>query len=122
MDGAGVTSASFNGPPPITWAGEIVDTPELVQQRDFDSNEPLTWPDGRPKMMLMVVIQTDARDPQNPDDDGKRALYLRWRLKEAAQDAIKRAGQKGAPKKGGWLSMTYTSDDHAAKKGKNAPP
>lgn len=108
--------------PPITHAGEIVEPPELVQQRGYDDNEPLAWPDGRPKMMLKVVIQTDQRDPQDPDDDGKRGLYLKYRMKDAVQDAIKKAGAKGAPKKGGWLSLTYTSDDLAAKKGRNEPP
>ena len=122
MDGAAVHSASFKGMPPITHMGEIVEDPELVQQRDFDTNDPLTWPDGRPKMMLKVVIQTDQRDPQDPDDDGKRGLYLRFRMKDAVQEAIKKAGQKGAPKRGGWLSLTYYADDVAAKKGRNEPP
>jgi hypothetical protein len=122
FDGSAVPSASFNGPPPITWAGRIVDDPVLVQKRDFDDGTPLTWPDGRPKQLLQVNIQTDVRDPNIPDDDGKRALYLEFRKKDAVQDAIKRAGQKGAPKKDGWVSLTYTSDDLAAKKGKNAPP
>lgn len=122
MDGAAVHSASFKGMPPITHAGEIVEPPELVQQRDYDSNEPLAWPDGRPKMMLKVVIQTDQRDPQDPDDDGKRGIYLRYKMKDAVQEAIKKAGQKGAPKMGGWLSLTYYADDVAAKRGRNEPP
>jgi hypothetical protein len=122
MDGAGVHSASFKGMPPITHAGEVTEPPELVQQRDFDTNEPLFWPDGRQKMMLKVIIQTDQRDPQDPDDDGKRALYLRYKMKDAVQEAIKRAGAKGAPKQGGWLSLTYYADDLAAKRGRNEPP
>lgn len=122
MDGAATKSASFNGPPPITFAGQIKDEPSLVQKRDFDSNEPVFWPDGRPKQMLQVNIVTDLRDPQDPDDDGTRALYLEFRKKEAVQEAVKRAGAKGAPKRGGWLRLTYTGDDHAARKGRNAAP
>ncbi len=122
FDGTAVPSASFNGPAPITWAGQITAPPELIQKRDFDDGTPLFWPDGRPKQLLQVNIQTDQRDPSIPDDDGKRALYLEFRKKDAVQEAIKAAGQKGAPKQGGWLSLTYTGDDHAAKKGKNAPP
>lgn len=120
MDGAGVKSASFNGTPPITWAGEIVDDPRIVQKRDFDTGEPLFWSDGRPKNMLQVDIQTNARD--DADDDGKRALYLEFRKRDAVAEAIKRAGCKGAPQRGGWLSLTYTSDDLAARKGKGNPP
>jgi hypothetical protein len=122
FDGSAVPSASFNGPPPITWSGQITDEPVLIQKRDYDDGTPLTWPDGRPKQLLQVNIQTDQRDPNNPDDDGKRALYLEFRKKDAVQEAIKRSGNKGAPKKGGWLSLSYVGDDHAAKVGKKQAP
>lgn len=117
----GTKSASFNGQPPITWAGQVLTEPVLVQKRDFDSGEPLVWQDGRPRQMLQVNIQTNEQDPSDPEDDGSRALYLEFRKAQAVKDAVKRAGAKGI-QPGGYLSLTYVSDDHAARKGKGNPP
>ncbi|MFJ9413077.1 hypothetical protein ACIRPT_02785 [Streptomyces sp. NPDC101227] len=119
--GGGTKSASFNGPPPITWSGAITTEPVLVQKRDFDTNEPLFWPDGRPKQMLQVNIQTEERDPQDPEDEGVRALYLEYRKANAVRDAVRAAGTRKL-EVGGVLALTYTGDDLAAKKGRGMPP
>lgn len=119
--GGGTKSASFDGVPPITHAGQIVDTPSLIQKRDFDTGEPLAWPDGRPKMLMQVNIATNQRDPSDPDDDGTRALYLEFRKAQAVRDAVKKVGSNKL-EVGGYLSLTYASDDLAARKGKGNPP
>ncbi|WP_432001197.1 hypothetical protein [Streptomyces sioyaensis] len=119
--GGGTKSASFDGAPPITNKGQIVDLPPLVQKRDFDTGDPLFWPDGRPKMLMQVNIQTDQRDPSDPEDEGVRALYLEFRKAAAVRDAVRASGAKRL-EIGGTLSLTYTGDDHAAKRGKGNPP
>lgn len=123
MDSAGIKAASYNGPPPITWAGDIVAEPKLVDKRNMDTGEVECWGNGDPKKQLLVIIQTDQAGHEGPDDDGRRGLWLEYRKKDAVVDAIKRAGQKGAPKKGAWLSLTYTGDDHSVKvsRGKQQP-
>jgi hypothetical protein len=120
--GGGVKSASFKGSPPITWAGEIAEDPAMQQKRDFDTGDPVTWADGNPRMMLRVIIQTDDRDPQVADDDGKRALYLEGGKAFAVRDAVRAAGATKL-ERGGWLSLTYTHDDEARRKNTrfNAP-
>ncbi|MEU8683179.1 hypothetical protein [Streptomyces sp. NPDC048611] len=119
--GGGTKSASFDGAPPITNKGQIVDLPPLVQKRDFDTGDPLYWPDGRPKMLMQVNIQTDQRDPSDPEDEGVRALYLEYRKAAAVRDAVRGSGAKRL-EIGGTLSLTYTGDDHAARRGKGNPP
>ena len=75
----------------------------IEQQRDFDSNAPLEWDNGDPRMESVVVVQTDLRDPDSDDDNGERALHLRGGNYEAAEgtglagekallEAIKKSG------------------------------
>ena len=40
--------------------GRITDVPTEVQQRDFESGEPATWPDGNKKMAVVVGIEVDG--------------------------------------------------------------
>ncbi|MFT2016324.1 hypothetical protein ACMA1D_10840 [Streptomyces sp. 796.1] len=93
----------------------------MIQKRDFDSGEPVFWNDGRPKMLMQVNIQTEARDPADPDDDGVRALYLEYKKAYAVRDAVKASGAR-AVEPGGVLALTYTGDDHAAARGRGKPP
>ena len=37
---------------------------ESRQQSDLETGELLTWPDGRPRMMLVVTLQTDDEGRQ----------------------------------------------------------
>lgn len=119
--GGGTKSASFDGAPPITNAGQIVAEPTLIQKRDFDTGDALFWQDGRPKMLMQVNLATDQRDPADPEDDGTRAIYLEFRKAQAVRDAVRKVGSTKL-EVGGYLALTYVSDDHAARKGKgNAP-
>lgn len=47
---------------------------ESQQQTDMNTKQPVTWPDGRPKMLIAAVIQTSLRD--GPDDHGRRNIYF----------------------------------------------
>ena len=55
------------------------------QQRDFDSGAAMEWDDGSPRLESVVVMETDLRDPESEDDDGKRALHLRGGNYEIAE-------------------------------------
>ncbi|HUW03034.1 MAG TPA: hypothetical protein VMW08_11820 [Acidimicrobiales bacterium] len=69
------------------WGGEgcnigdsvtgIVVSADRAQQTDFDTGAPMEWDNGDPRMESVVIIDTDLRDPEVENDDGKRSLHLR---------------------------------------------
>ena len=111
----GVGSAKFDAHGDSV-KGTITETPDLRQQTDFDTNAPLFWDDGKPKMQLVVTLATDQRDPSNPDDDGIRRLYVKGKLQQAVAGAIRKAGAKGL-EVGGTLTVAYIGDDEPKRKG-----
>jgi hypothetical protein len=101
--------------------GTVSAPPELQQQRDMESGKPLTWDDGNPRMQMVITLDTDERDPEDPDDDGTRRLFVKSGMKAALARAVKAAGASRI-EVGGRLTVTYTADDNARKKkGFNAP-
>jgi hypothetical protein len=116
--GVGIPGAKF---PSIgsSITGAVTKEPELMQQTDFDTNEPLVWSDGRPRMQARVILATDERDPEIADDDGTRALYVKAALQKAVASAVRSAGAKRL-EIGGKLTVTYTGDGQAV--GKKNPP
>lgn len=82
--------------------GEVVSSGR-VQQTDFQSQEPLFWPNGDPRMMSKVTIQTSLSE--SDEDDGLRTIYLKGGNFEAREgtghsgekalsEAMKAAGLK----------------------------
>lgn len=78
LGGGGGSSFSF-GPqgsqPGSHVSGTVIDMKE-VQETNYDTKEPETWSNGDPKMQYRVTLQTELRDPANPQDDGQRDIYL----------------------------------------------
>lgn len=87
--------------------GEIVTDPVMRQQRDYETDEPMTYPDGNPMMQMLVTVQ--AQQPAD-DDDGQRTFYVRGQLKQAIGEALRKVNQK-APRRGGRLWVKYVSDE-----------
>lgn len=87
--------------------GEIVADPEVRQQRDYETDELMFYPDGKPMPMMLVTVQAQ---PATDDDDGQRTLYIKGQLKSAVGDALRKVGAK-APKRGGRLWVKYLSDE-----------
>lgn len=87
--------------------GEIVAEPKMVQQRDYDTDELMVYPDGNPQMQMIVKVQAQ---PATQDDDGTRAFYVKNQLREAVIEALKAAGEK-VPRVGGKLWVKYLSDE-----------
>jgi hypothetical protein len=99
---------------------------EEQQQTDMDSGKPAFWDNGAPKIMYRVEMQTELRKDET--DDGKRSVYLRGSRKPesksslAATLAAVRATTGGTNiTQGGTLTLTYSGDGQAAKRGWNAP-
>lgn len=118
--GGTTPSASFDGTPPIKHVGRVRAT-KKVQQRTFKTKEPEFWPNGDPKMQLVVTIETDERDPSIDDDDGVRNLYIKGKaMTEAVRDAVKASGYRGGSLIGGTLGLAYVADG-PRESGLNAP-
>lgn len=116
--GGGVKSAAF---PTIgtTVSGRVVRAPE-VRQQTTPEGAPKTFDNGDPMMQLIVQIATDERDPQDREDDGTRALYIKSAMLAAVRDAVRRGGAKGL-EVGGLLSVQYTGDGEKKRSAFNAP-
>src|SRR5690606_1130744 len=131
--------------------GTIVNDPEVMDQTDFDTGQPiyeerngqrvLDPVTGQPtvKKQLKVILQTQMRNwegikntPVDPDtkqprppheDDGRRAVYVRGWMQGAVGDAVEQAtGRRGAPKKGGKLAVRVTELAQSRKPGGNPFP
>lgn len=117
--GGGIPAAKFETIG-TTVSGQICAQPEVMQQSDLDTGKPLFWDDGRPRMQLVVTVQTTMRDPEIPDDDGKRKFYIRAKLQDAVRQAVRSSGARGLDL-GGTLAITYVADGEQKKRGYNPP-
>lgn len=109
--GGGVKSAAFPEKQyGTTVGGFIVRDPELRQQTDFDDGKPKFYDNGDPMMQIVVHVQTDLRDPSDPEDDGVRAFYIKAQMLAAVRTAVRAAGGRGM-EIGGHLTITYERDE-----------
>jgi hypothetical protein len=98
---------------------------EQVQQTDMQSGQPAFWPDGRPKMMDKITLQTSLRDDQY--DDGARSVYLRGSVKPESKSSLAavleavRKSSAGNLAIGGTLALQYVGDGQPSRVGFNAP-
>ncbi|MEU1122163.1 hypothetical protein ABZ371_00885 [Streptomyces sp. NPDC005899] len=119
MGGGGAPTAKFPVPQ-TTVGGRITERPTVEQQRDISTGDKKFWSDGNPMMQLVVTVQTDERDPQLDEDDGRRRLFVKGQMKNAIADAVRAAGARGL-EVGGTLAVTYSHDGQASQRGFNPP-
>ena len=91
--------------------GKIVEEPYTVQERVYAPNKPnhgdlKFYDDGNPMWQLVIKIQTDHRDPEDPTDEGVRAIFVKGQLKAALKDAIRSSGAKKL-EVGGMLAVKF---------------
>lgn len=91
---------------------------ETAQVRDFDTNEPKFWDDGKPQLQVVLTLDTEYLDPTNPDDDGTRKLYLVGAKLTAMKAAVKEFGKPVAV--GQEVTITFTGEKPNANKRFNA--
>lgn len=92
-----VPSFSFDAAPGTEHGGVIVELPDAIHKRNFETKDLEYWPAQpgqapKPKWTWPVIVQTDLRDPAVPDDDGQRAHYLEYKKLEATKKAVRAAG------------------------------
>lgn len=108
-------------------AGTVLDLVEK-QQTDMQTQQPASWDNGDPKMMSIVTLQTELRDPTNPADDGKRTVALSGSKKPESMSriaaviaAVKAATGGSGLQYGGTLTIQYVGDGQPSQRGFNAP-
>ena len=96
----------------VQHTGTVKAAPRERQQTKFGSQEPDFWPNGDPKMQILVDLQTNLRE--SADDDGERTLYVASKnMRRAIGEAIRAAGASDiAP--GGVLTVSYIGNDPAS--------
>lgn len=95
--------------------GTVAGAPYERQQTKFGTQEPDFWPNGDPKMQILVPLKTALRDPANVHDDGERTLYVASKnMKTAIGNAIRTAGATDILP-GGTLTVKYIGNDPASK-------
>lgn len=114
---AGARAAAF---PEIgtTVTGTICAEPKVQQQTDIESGQPLTFANGDPRLQILIPLQTTLSETD--DDDGVRTLYAKANLLKAIREAVVASGASGL-EVGGELSVTYTGDGAASRRGYNPP-
>jgi hypothetical protein len=133
--GGACPSAKFptppkNGKPGTTVAGTI-ESFSIAQQTEIGTMKPLYWDNGDKKMQLVVTLQTEERDDQIKDDDGRRRLFATggkatnragdaWTMMVAIRNAIKAANATGL-EEGGWLSVAWADEGEQTRGGFNKP-
>lgn len=96
-----------------TVTGVVQSAPRERQQTKFGTQEPDFWPNGDPKMQILVDLKTDQR--ADASDDGERTLYVASKnMKKAIGEAIRAAGASDIMP-GGTLTVQYLGNDPASK-------
>lgn len=79
------------------------------QETDFDTGEPVTWPNGQPKWQYVVTGTVDGDESR---------LFIKGYMVDALKDALRKAGVKpGDTLVGGTLTMKWASTDEPKRKG-----
>lgn len=79
----------------------VVDSPKLVQSRDYETGEPATWPDGNPKMSVVTEVLVDGEE-----------MSL-WAAKPSSLFAALAEAQRSAGARiatGGTLAVKFTGE------------
>lgn len=114
--GGGARSAKFEKEGEFV-TGLVVNVDQR-QRTDFRTGALLEWPDGNPRMQLLIMLDTELQEDE--DDDGKRTVYvpIPSAIQAAIRDAVAKSGERGIGV-GGKLRVTYTSTDEPKKRGEN---
>lgn len=98
--------------------------PSMQQQFDFDSGEPLEWPDGNPRMQMVIpgtIPEDEWWDEYDEDNDGEARLFVKSGLRLALREGLKRARAKVSDlDEGAVIEVTYVKD--GPKEGRKQPP
>lgn len=95
--------------------GLIVGDLRTMQITNFETKQPEFWPDGRPKMQLVLDLQTNERDPEDPTDDGVRTLYVKNQMLAAFQQGLAPTKHLGRIGEGSRVTVTLAGYKNTGK-------
>lgn len=73
---------------------------------------------GNPKQQIIYTLQTDERDSEIEDDDGKRRVFAKWAVQRAISTCLAEAGlAKVGLQEGGTLTITFSGTQKASQRG-----
>lgn len=95
LAGSGSPSLSFKDSEVGDAYEGIISDLRAVQVRNYEDPTKLEfWDDGKPKMQIEVTLSTSYADPSDPDDDGKRRVFLFGQKLRAAKEELAKKGFK----------------------------
>lgn len=109
FSGGGKSISWRDKPLGTTVGGTIRQVHPPVQQIDPADNKPKFRKDGSPQMVVRIDLATNERDPQDPEDDGSRGLYVQGWMVGAIGEAVRKSGHQGSPEVGGHITVTLTA-------------
>ena len=114
--------------PGATAAGVITEISDQKQATKFNRDPKAKreldfWPSGDPVMEVWITLQTQERDPQDPEDTGLRVVVVTVNQKAGGQlaaimDACEAVGAE-TPLPGGFLAITFTGFDPNSENAQN---
>lgn len=82
------------------------------------TGEVQTDKNGNPKQQIIYTLQTDERDPEIEDDDGKRRVFAKWAIQRAISTCLAESGlAKVGLQEGGTLSIKFSGTQKASQRG-----
>lgn len=101
--------------PGATITGKISATPFEKQATKFGSQDLDFWPNGDPRMDIVVPLEETNVPREDGNDDGDRTIYVSSKnMRNAIAGAIQTAGQQDVAI-GGTLTVTYVGNDPNSK-------
>ena len=95
LAGSGSPSLSFKDSSVGDFYEGTIAELRAVQVRNYEDPTKLEfWDDGKPKMQIEVTLNTNYADPSDPDDDGKRRVFLFGQKLRAAKEELAKKGFK----------------------------
>lgn len=75
---------------------------------------------GNPRQQIIYTLQTDLRDPEIDDDDGKRRVFAKWAIQKAISTCLADMGlARQGLQEGGTLTITHNATQKASQRGYN---
>lgn len=89
--------------------GTLMEDPVLRDQIDLKTKEVKTFKDGNVRTVWVFRLQTDERDPADPEDKGIRSLWAKPDALKKIREALKAQGLSRMPI-GSTLEIAWTGE------------
>ena len=106
LSGSGKSFFNADSQPGASITGTVKNV-EVTAYRDFQTQQPAYWKDGKPMTQIHIVLDTNLQE--GSDDDGSRSLWIKgWGVQlRALTHACQVAGVK-TPVAGDTMTATFT--------------